>query len=231
MLSPAHVVIGFHSFGSVISKFCYSLARAISYEGNRIKSVIEHTSPYTDDSRNKIAETFLLLPEEVEFLLMVDGDIEFEKDAISKTIWVAQHMAADVVWGNYSLGNFTNSLFTKDKDSFLAVSAMDVEPNKIYEGIYAGGTGWCLMRRGLLLAMRDKYPAPWHWFDRETIEGEKGKKVKLGEDLTFGKRAWEMGAKQIGYTGLNLIHHKIHATVPMMMSGEQKGDVHVLDRK
>lgn len=230
MLQPATVVIGFHSHGSVVSKFCYSLCRAVAYEGGKIKSVIEHTSPYTDDSRNKIVQTFLALPY-VDYLLMVDADLEFEKDAISKTMWIAQHTGADVVWGNYALGNFTNSMFRKDPDSDLAISATaeEVQPDRVYEGIYAGGTGWCLMKRDLLEAMKDEYPAPWHWFDRDTVVGQNNEKVKLGEDLTFGKRVFHMkGRKQVGYTGLNLIHHKMHATVPIFMASEQKSDVHVM---
>jgi hypothetical protein len=74
--------------------------------------------------------------------------------------------------------------------------------------------------------MKEKYAAPWNWFDRETLLDEKGKPVKYGEDLTFGKRVWEMGRKQVGYTGINLIHHKMHATVPVFMASAQKGEVH-----
>lgn len=226
LIQPAHVVVGFHSFGHVVSKFCYSLCRALAYEGGRIKSVIEYQSPYTDDARNKIVQAFLAMPF-CDYLLMVDGDMEFEKDAISKTMWVAQHRQAEVVWGNYSLGNFNNSIFSKDPGSDMAVAEQALAPGKIYEdGVYGGGTGWCLMSRVLLEDMKERFAGPWHWFDRDTLIDEKGNPVKYGEDLTFGRRVWQMGRKQVGYTGINLIHHKMHATVPMFMAPEQRNEVH-----
>lgn len=215
MRSP-HVVVGYHHWGLVNGKFCYALARAISYEGNRIKSVVEIGSPYTDEARNKIVETFLGLPP-VEYLLMVDADIEFEKDAISKTMWVAQNFDADVVWGNYSLGTFSNSIFSKDDKTDLSIPMSELKPNMIYHGVYNGGTGWCLMNRRILLKMQKECPGPWHWFDRDVTKDAEGKEIKLGEDFTFGKRVWYLGGKQLGYTGVMLIHHKNHATAPEFM--------------
>lgn len=216
---PAHVVVGFHHWGMVTAKFCYSLARAISYEGGRIKGCLDMPSPYTDEARNKIVETFLKMPE-TEFLLMVDCDIEFEKDAISKSIWVAQNTEADVLWGNYALGGFSNSLFSKDPESDFGVALAEAKANKVYEGLYAGGTGWCLMRRTHLLKMQEKFKDidPWPWFGRDLIKGRSGELVRMGEDLTFGKRSWDMGAKQVGYTGLLLLHHKTQPLCPPFMS-------------
>lgn len=218
MRSP-YVVIGFHHFGMVTGKFAYCLARAVAYEGNRIKSVINYPSPYTDEARNKIVETFLAFPEQIDYLLMMDADMDFEKDAISKTMWIAQNTDADVVWGNYALGTFSNSLFAKDPDgSDLAAPLDELKPNKIYENIYAGGTGWCLMNRKILQKMKEVYPGPWYWFERDIIKDQSGKEIKLGEDLSFGRRVSKIeGAKQVGYTGNFLIHHKLHPTVPQFM--------------
>lgn len=189
----------------------------MAYEGNRIASVIELPSPYTDEARNKIVETFLASPP-VDFLLMVDADIEFERDAISKTMWIAQNTGADVVWGNYSLGSFTNSLYVRDPDgSDLAIFLENLKPNMVYENIYAGGTGWCLITRKVLEEMREKCEGPWFWFARDIIKDENGKEIRMGEDLTFGKRVFSLGRKQVGYTGIFLVHHKLHATAPQFM--------------
>lgn len=219
MRSP-YVVIGYHHFGMVTGKFAYCLARAVSYEGARIKAVIQYPCPYTDEARNKIVETFLAFPQQAEYLLMLDADMDFEKDAISKTMWVAQNTNADVVWGNYALGSFSNSLFAKDPDGTeFAAPLDDMKPNMVYEHIYGGGTGWCMMKRDLLLKMKEQFPGPWHWFERDLITGKDGKVVKMGEDLSFGKRVFSMeGTKQVGYTGNFLVHHKLHPTVPQFMS-------------
>lgn len=217
-----HIVVGWHDWGLVSGFFTYSLARAIAYEGGRIKSCIRQPSPYTEEARNKIVETFLAMPA-ADYLLMVDADIEFEKDAISKTMWVAQNFDADVVWGNYALGTFSNSVFAKDEATELAVSMENLQPNMIYNNCYAGGTGWCLMKRSLLEKMKDEFPGPWHWFERDLVNDAEGKVVKMGEDLSFGRRVWKMGGKQIAYTGVFLVHHKNTATVPGFMAPVAEG--------
>lgn len=216
MRSP-HVVVGWHDWGMVSGYFTYSLARAVAYEGGRIKACLRQPSPYTEEARNKIVEAFLALPQGAEYLLMMDADIEFEKDAISKTMWVAQNFGADVVWGNYALGTFSNSVFSKDANSELAISMDNLQPNMVYQDVYAGGTGWCLMRRDFLEKMKEAYPGPWHWFERDLVEDADGKIVKMGEDLSFGRRAWKMGGKQVAYTGIFLVHHKNTPMIPHFM--------------
>ncbi len=219
MRSP-RVVVGFHHFGHVAGKFAYSLARAVAYEGGRILSVVELPSPYTDQARNQIVERFLLT--DAQYLLMVDADIEFEKDAISKTMWVAQNFNADVVWGNYALGNFANSLFSRDDKSDYAVAMFNLNPNMVYENVYCGGTGWCLSDRRILEKLKTSLaPDPWPWFGRDMVSGtgdQEGKTVRLGEDMTFGKRVFYAGGKQVGYTGIFLVHHKMQPMVPHFMS-------------
>lgn len=219
------VVVGFHHWGLVHAKFAWALARAVAYEGNRIERVLEFGSPYTDEARNKLVEAFLAMPGgSADYFLMVDADIEFEKDAISKTMWVAQNFNADCVWGNYALGSFTNSLFTKAEDSFWGAYMPDLKPDMIYDNIYAGGTGWLLVTREWLEKMKKGYEGPWHWFERVLVENNKmateqsSPMVKLGEDMSFGHRAWKLGAKQIGYTGIVLIHHKSQPTIPQFMA-------------
>ena len=217
MRSPS-VVVGWHDWGMVSGFFTYSLARAVAFEGGRVKACLRQPSPYTEEARNKIVETFLALPQGADYLLMVDADIEFERDAISKTMWVAQNFDADVVWGNYALGTFSNSVFTKDGESELAVAMENLQPNMVYHNTYAGGTGWCLMKKSLLEKMRDTYPGPWHWFERDLVDDVNGKVVKMGEDLSFGRRVWKMGGKQISYTGIFLVHHKNTPTIPGFMA-------------
>lgn len=222
-----HVVVGWHDTGNVDGKFCYCLARAVAYEGARIKSCIRWPGPYCEEARNKIVEQFLKLPP-VEYLLMMDADIDFEKDSISKTMIIADGTGADVVWGNYALGTFSNSLFIKDPEgSDYAMPLDNLEPGKVYNDIYGGGTGWVLMRRSLLERMEKECPGPWHWFDRDIInEPDTGKPYKMGEDLCFGRRVYNMkDTKQVGYTGCFLVHNKKHPTVPQFMNpiAEQLG--------
>jgi hypothetical protein len=162
-----------------------------------------------------------------DYLLMMDADIDFEKDSVSKTMIIAEGTGADVVWGNYALGTFSNSLFIKDPEGTEYAMPLDnLEPGKVYENIYGGGTGWVLMRRTLLERMKEECPGPWHWFDRDTINDPKNGLFKMGEDLSFGRRVFNLkGAKQVGYTGCFLVHNKKHPTVPQFMGpvAEQLG--------
>jgi len=222
-VQPAHVVVCFHHWGLVSGRFCFSLARAVAYEGNRIARVIDLPSPYTDEARDKLVGAFLAVEGEPRYMLMVDADIEFDKDAISKTMWVALNHDADVVWGNYALGDFRNSLFRKDENSDLAVCVDDMQPDMIYHNVYAGGTGWALIDRRILLKMKDIYPEPWHWFERDVTGGPGGVVLKLGEDISFGRRVYKAGGKQVGYTGIHLYHHKNQPIVPLFMKGAIEG--------
>lgn len=199
-------------------KFCFSLARAVAYEGNRVAAVLELGSPYTDEARDKLLSIFEKNFPEVEYFLMVDADIEFEKDAISRTIYTAEAYDADVVWGNYALGSFSNSIYAKDQETDLAVELQELNPDKVYEGVYTGGTGWCLINRRILPKLRERAgDDPWPFFKRDIIQGEDGKPIRLGEDISFGRKVHQVGGKQVGYTGVVLIHHKLHATVPQFM--------------
>lgn len=225
-MQSSNVVVGYHHWGQVDGIFAWCLARAVAHEGGRIRYVIQLASPYTDEARNKLVEEFLADPSKPEFFLMVDGDIEFEKDAISRTMFIADAYDAQVVWGNYMLGGMTNSLFMRDPtgETDLACAMTDLKPGTVYGGIYGGGTGWCLMRRGLLEKMRDVYGDPWPWFGRDDLEDKQGKIIKMGEDLTFGRRVWYLGETQVGYTGLKLLHRKTNPMCPPFMADEVGGD-------
>lgn len=215
MYGGARVVVGFHHYGMITTRFALSLLAASRYEGAKLGALIERGGPYVDEARNQIAQEFLKLP--FEYLLMIDADIEFPEDAITKTVFVADSMQADVVWGNYALGHFGNSIFVKDEGTRLLRPVGGLNPLQIYVDIDGGGTGWLLTRRRVLEKMVTAYPGPWHWFPREVTVDREGKPSILGEDLTFGMHARDLGFKQVGYTGLPLIHHKLKGIVPDFM--------------
>lgn len=214
---PPRVAIGYHSWGLVSDRFAWSLARSCAYSGNKIQGVLPPVrSPYTDEARNQIVAQYLGMVDRPKYLLMLDGDIEFLADSVDKTINIAEHHNADVVWGNYALGDGRNSIFTTDvvQGTEFALGLEKLNVNYVYRPVYAGGTGWVLMKGDLLQKMRVECEGPWYWFARDVITDHEGKVAKMGEDLTFGKRAHSLGAVQIGYTGLFLQHWKMIPLVP-----------------
>ena len=214
-ISP-RVCIGFHSHGSVHPRFTFALARACAYEGNKIAGVIPVIGPLLEDCRNNIVSTFLDQFPEVDYLLMVDADIEFPSDAVGKSLFMMRYFGQDTLYGNYALGDGRNSIFTKTPDCGL-FRMVPVEGDQTYLGIAGGGTGWLLMTRELLEKMRAKYPKPFVWFGRDIVTDDKGELTALGEDLTFGKRAGECGAKQMGTSQIALLHYKERAIIPKAM--------------
>jgi hypothetical protein len=215
-LTGTKVVVGFHHTGLVATKFLTSIAAAVRYEGTKFGGFIERQGPYVDEARNQIAAEFLKLPYG-DYLLMVDADIEFPEDAITKSLFVAESLDVKVVWGNYSLSHFGNSIFAKDETTDMFRPLGNLQKSAVYRGVAGGGTGWLFVHRSVLEKMRDAYPGPWHWFDRERIIDADGKPVVLGEDLTFGLRCHKLKIEQVGYTGLMLIHYKLKGTVPDFM--------------
>ncbi len=215
-LAGTKVVVGFHHYGTIVTSFGLSMMASIRYEGTKFAGLIHRQGPYVDEARNQIVAEFLNLPYG-DFLLMVDADIEFPEDSITRTLFIAESLDVKVVWGNYALGHAGNSIFAKDAQTDMFVPLGNLQKLGIYRGIAGGGTGWLLVHRSVLAQMKETFPGPWHWFGREVVPDKDGKNVILGEDLTFGLRCHKLGVEQVGYTGLLLVHHKLKGTVPDFM--------------
>lgn len=215
-MSVPRIYLGFHSYGICPTQFVVDVARAMRYTGTIIPAVIPEQSCYVDAARNKIVTNFLEATDGTH-LMMVDVDISFESDAILKTFTIMQSYHADLIYGNYALGNGANSVFgPPDNKAQEAAVRVKLEPNKVYSDIATGGTGWVMMTRELLLRMQKECEGPWHWFARDvTADG----KSRRGEDITFGLRAWSMNPKPtiIATTAVLLKHLKNQGYFPDFM--------------
>ena len=218
------IAIGFHTFGTVTTGFAVSLSGLVRYEGLRVSNLIHIPSPYVTEARNKVVASFLKTT--ASHLLMVDGDLQFTEDALSKTYSAMKHVGAEVMFGCYALGDFRPSIFANPAPGQqLPTVSEGLEPGKVYE-IYAGSTGWLLVTREALEAIRAVNTARhWPWFDHD-IEyageafplGDLGKPdnftLRIGEDFSFSKRAREAGIKLWGTTAPLLIHDKYQPLLP-----------------
>jgi hypothetical protein len=235
------VIIGFHNWGMVHTKFMDSVIQCLGYEGKRIGGVLNVVSPYVTEARNRVVHKFLQYGQ-AKWLLMVDADIEFPEDAVSSCIYLAEANNLQVLAGDYALGNAGHSLFAKDPNSELCQPLGNLEPNVLYRDVYGAGTGWLFMRKDALEKVKEAYPGPWHWFDHDpvpipdvtkkesyhpalqgTLESEKGGfneagTLRMGEDLSFCRRLHKVGVEVCGLTGLRLIHHKSKGIVSQELS-------------
>lgn len=228
------ITIGFHTFGTVTSAFAMSLASLIRYEGSRVSNIVHVPSPYVTEARNKIVRQFL--GTKSNLLFMVDGDIQFPEDALSKTYSALKHVGADIMFGCYALGDFRPSIFAPPKPGTsdqLPTVSQNLEANNVYE-IYAGSTGWLLVTREALLKIEEANThRHWPWFDHD-IEyageafplGDLGKvdnfTLRIGEDFSFSKRAREAGIKLWGTTGPLLIHDKYQPLLPQFQEEQAR---------
>lgn len=209
--------VGFHSFGQCPTQFVVDIAKCLRYSGTIIPAVIHEQSCYVDSARNKIVKKFLAEPD-ASHLMMIDVDINFNSDAILKTFTVMQATHADLVYGNYPLGNGANSIFgPPDNKSREAAVRVGLEPGKVYTDIATGGTGWMMVTRQLLERMQRECEGPWHWFARDlTSDGSD----RRGEDITFGLRAYALNPKPkiIGITNVMLRHLKYQGLYASFMA-------------
>jgi hypothetical protein len=231
-VSPT-IILGYHTTGSVESSFAISVAKAVRYCGSFISHVYPWEGPYVVEGRNRLLDH--LVQSKKHAMLMLDADIEFLPENILKTWAVASLTGADIVWGNYALGDFRNSLFQpateemQEQGLVIPGVMFDLQPNMIIEGVVAGGTGWLYVTRTAAEKMKEAYKDdPWPWFNRDIMQLREGdinlwslanekREVRSGEDITFGLRAWKLGLVQVGYTGLVNAHIKKKKTAPAFM--------------
>lgn len=212
------LIVGFHSTGTAPTVFALDLAKAMRYSGTLVPLCLHEQSCYVDSARNKIVRAFLEMPEkDASHLLMIDVDISFQPDAFNKTLTIGLTAGADVLYGNYSLGNSGNSIFGPPENlSKEAAVLAKLVPNQLYSDIGTGGTGWVFMTRDILKRMERECPGPWHWFARDpTADG----KDLRGEDVTFGLRLWDMKPRPrvMATTHLLLRHYKTQPFIPDFM--------------
>jgi hypothetical protein len=214
------IAIGFHSFGTVTTGFAVALSGMIRYEGLRVSNMIHVPSPYVAEARNKIVHQFLYKTTATH-LLMVDCDLEFPDDSLSRTYSAMKHVGAEVMFGCYALGDYRPSVFgfPPENTSNLPTVALDLKHGEVYN-IFAGSTGWLLATREALTKIEEANTnRHWKWFDHdieyagETFSlGELGKidnhTIRIGEDFSFSKRAREAGVKLWGTTSPLLLHCK-----------------------
>jgi hypothetical protein len=220
LLMAPRVVIGWHDFGSVKGSFTFALANALMYSGRVIHGVIREANPYVAQARNLIVHRFL--KSNADYLLMVDADEYFPPDSVLRTLSVQQMTNADVLFGNYALGDFSASLFGKAEGVEIPQHfSEELAPCQVYE-VEAGATGWLFATREALERIREVYLPidPWPWFNHDlaSTEGCEDRhkqelidpqgRIRMGEDISFSIRAKRVGLRVLGYTGLLIQHEK-----------------------
>jgi hypothetical protein len=217
-VSVPRIIPCFHSTGTAPTNFAVDLARALRYSGTLIPHVLHEQSCYVEAARNKLVRSFLA--GEGTHMMMLDVDLSFEADAFLKTFTMLEQYGADVLYGNYALGNSGNSLFGSPENLAQESAVMvNLKANHVYDGIVTGGTGWLMARRTLLQRMLEECPGPWPWFPRDPTSD--GKDLR-GEDISFGLRMFNMTPRPrvLGTTAVLLRHFKTQPFILDFMQEE-----------
>lgn len=226
------VVLGWHDFGHVTGHAMKcALEAAIAYPGLVHPTVIRQQSCYVTAARNQIFNQMLENPDyaDATHLLMFDADMGFPPSAIIQTAaaWI-KAQPCDVLYGQYSLGDFASSFFGKTPDECLVPAPFDprqVKPNQMME-LYAAGTGWLYCSKDFIREFKERATwtekDAWVWFGHDAHDmmgkqdaggGKYGLRssdgwIRMGEDLSFSIRCQKLGFKLKGYTGVPLVHQK-----------------------
>jgi hypothetical protein len=147
-----------------------------------------------------------------DWLLWVDSDIVLNKDALEKIFNCADKEKYRMISGVYYISlNAEDSLMEPrvclfdDQEKYLIMPIQNMPENKLIK-VDISGFGFLLMHKSVIKEMFEKYP------DQNLFEEEQGLGDKfVGEDVTFLRKAREIGIPLYAHTGAFVQHMKTFA--------------------
>lgn len=180
---PDSVVIGYPHLNSVTEGFARSLAEACLTQENRIVNILATSSARQEYSRNITIEKFLEGSDGLagEWLMWIDTDMVFDRDAIARLVATAKKTGADMATAlgfvyKREENKIIPNAWTFDKEEQKFVEVETYEPGRIYE-IDGTGTGFLLVNRKVFGSYKDSY---WH---QSRVHPSTGR--YMGHDLAF----------------------------------------------
>lgn len=156
-------------------------------------------------ARNKCVQTFLAT--NYQYLMFIDGDIQFSPDDVGKLV----NLNTDVAVGVYPMKK-RNAPYAAWVNGKL-VDRLDIYDSPI-EVDYAG-TGFMLIKRDVFKKIKQASPeldfsddvgTTHQWFDWPIDNG-----IELSEDYSFCKKWARLGGKIIMDPSVKLKHHGVYA--------------------
>lgn len=211
------VVIGYCHPTEVSAFFHESVLGLVMYDLNHEQRVVNgggrierYSSANITNSRNGIVRSFLD-DTPAEWLLFLDADMKFDPDLADRLVDAACEYGVPIV-GGLCFGVADGALFPTlyqlvqdegDEQPHM-VRYNDFPADEMFQ-VTATGAACLLIHRSVLVAMREKYPEPYPWF-QEMVLGD----GPMGEDVTFCLRAGVLGFPVFVHTGIHVGHAKVH---------------------
>lgn len=217
MLEQNSLVIAYPHGGELKTPMSNSVSAFIHYDSmhNRVyKATLSIRSPLVEDNRNVIARSFLEMKDTPKWLLFIDHDIEFAPDCPYMLLQEADEMEKMILSGLYfsQILKFSNDIVplwfgSEDEDGYHIVEQLGGISGDPLQRIVNCGAGFLLIHRNVLEAFPLLDGDPWRWFGRDLYKLN-GETIRLGEDMTFGRRAHQLGFSMWGHSGCTLEHIK-----------------------
>lgn len=169
---------------------------------------------YIPASRNLLVERFMTI-EDADWLMMFDWDVTFTPAHIYALIDAADPVERPIISGCYvTYFGEDNALrpcwmHRRGDEEYVPVSAFtlgEIVPLTVV------GMGFTLMHRSVFEDIKKNNNEPWPWFGHDIINDS-----RTGEDLTFCRRAREVGHSVWGHGGVLLGHTKAKMLTPFDM--------------
>jgi GT2 family glycosyltransferase len=216
------ISIGYPHCGLVRAEFLNAIVRMNVWEFSRfqnnrkyvIDSFTSAGSVYVSKNRNDLVRDFLKT--NADWQLQLDTDVEFKPDLLKRLMDVAdeEHKIVSGLYISYRKENPDADLILvpvlyHNAEDGKYTNINEIPPNSVIE-VAMAGAGCLMVHRSVYEAMAEAYKDdPWTWYGHEPSQD---KKEMLGEDVTFCKRATQLGFKIWADTGILLRHYK---TVPL----------------
>lgn len=209
--------------GEVSAAFMASVMRMRDYEMVRTQMLMpvrerRARSGAIGRARNQMVTVFLA--SESEYMLWIDADMGFPRDAVHKMLAVAEPTERPIVGGlcfAHRTEGFDEETNAEHFGTIPTLQVFDEHDDGTIHGfhivkdyprdqavrIHATGAAFLLIHRGVLEAMREKYGDEWFSPIKHPVRPE-----FFGEDTSFFLRAHEMGLPVFAHTGVRTSHDK-----------------------
>ena len=201
MVHKGRVVIGYAHAGKVETPFMESLLQFQKFDmrnDNIVEGYCGVGGHFTTVNRNAVVEVFLKRESKPEWLLFLDTDIVFSDPALLYGLYEsADAKERPIVSGVYF--TYIDTIFTV---AWLQRRSADLGEYRSFNQVDPGlqqvdgiGMGCAIIHRSVLEKMAEAYPRDkdsWVWFGHDLVNTAHGPD-RLGEDLTFSRRAKELG--------------------------------------
>ena len=189
--------------------------------------IIEVAGSQIDVLRNDIVTAFLALPDRPHWLLMIDADMTWTPQDVTRLLAAADEKERPIVGGlcfaerRASGGKLWPTLMVwvpDENGSVAGVKDMTDWPRGEVCQVDATGAAFLVVHRRVFERMRERagpdHPAPW--FAVTYLP-----KARLGEDVTFAIRATALGFPIHVHTGVSIGHVKVRVLDEAMFDAQQ----------